>query len=75
MPKFFYKVLMTKSGTDVKMIAFLVPNEPSEKPLYEFVVSVDRLEKMTGIDFFPALEDKIENKLESSDDYKAWSFN
>ena len=73
-PKYFYKVLMSKTGNEVKMIAFLVPNEASERPLYEFVVSVDRLEKMTGIDFFPALEDKIENKLESSDDYKAWSF-
>jgi endonuclease G len=35
------------------MIAFLVPNEPSQKPLYNFVVSVDSIEKITGIDFFP----------------------
>ena len=74
-PKYFYKVLMKRSGNSTNMIAFLVPNEASQRPLYEFVVSVDRLEKMTGIDFFPALEDKMENKLESSDDYKAWSFN
>ena len=73
-PKYFYKVLMSKNENEVKMIAFLVPNEASKRPLYEFVVSVDRLEKMTGIDFFPVLEDKIESKLESSDDYKSWSF-
>ncbi|MDD5148973.1 MAG: DNA/RNA non-specific endonuclease, partial [Flavobacterium sp.] len=40
-----------------------------------FVVSVDSLEKMTGIDFFPKLDDKIENSLEKSSDYKSWSFN
>lgn len=74
-PKYFYKVLMAKTGNEIKMIAFLVPNEASQKPLYDFVVSVDRLEKMTGIDFFPKLDDRIENKLESSDDYKSWSFN
>ena len=73
-PKYFYKVLLSKSENDIKMIAFLVPNEASDRPLYEFVVTVDRLEKMTGIDFFPALDDKIENKLESTDDYKSWSF-
>lgn len=74
-PKYFYKVLLAKSGNEIKMIAFLVPNEASEKPLCDFVVSVDQIEKRTGIDFFPNLEDKIEDKLESSDDYKAWSFN
>ena len=56
------------------MIAFLVPNEKSDKPLYSFVVSVDSIEKITGIDFFPKLENKTENRLEKSSDYKAWSF-
>ena len=74
-PKYFYKVLLDISGGEFKMIAFLVPNEDSNKPLYSFVVSVDRIEKMTGIDFFPKLEDKIENHLEKSSDYKSWSFN
>ncbi len=56
------------------MVAFLVPHEKSNKPLYEFVISVDELEKKTGIDFFPKLDDASENKLEASKDYKGWSF-
>ena len=71
-PKYFYKVLLTKDKT--RMVAFLVPHEDSDKPLYEFVVSVDELEKKTGIDFFPKLDDAIENKFEVSKDYKGWSF-
>ncbi|WP_343022639.1 DNA/RNA non-specific endonuclease [Flavobacterium sp. PL12] len=73
-PKYFYKVLMSTVGNKSKMIAFLVPNEKSDKPLYEFVVSVDSIEKLTGIDFFPKLEDKVEDILQRNTDYKDWSF-
>lgn len=73
-PKYFYKILLDSTNGAYKMIAFLVPHENSKKPLYEFVVSVDEIEKMTGIDFFPGLPDAIENELEQKSDYKAWSF-
>ena len=71
-PNYFYKVLLSKDGT--KMIGFLVPHKNSNNPLYEFVVSVDEIEMMTGIDFYPNLPDEIENNLESKSDYKDWSF-
>lgn len=74
-PKYFYKILLDNSNGKYKMIAFLIPNEKSDKPLYDFVVSVDSIEKMTGIDFFPKLDNKTENSLEKSSDYKSWSFN
>ena len=74
-PKFFYKILLDTSGANVKMIGFLLPNSESDKPLYSFVVSVDYIEKLTGIDFFSKLNDDIENQLEKSSDYKSWSFN
>lgn len=74
-PNYFYKILLDNSNGNYKMIAFLVPNEKSDKPLYTFAVSVDCIEKMTGIDFFPKLDDKTENRMEKNSDYKAWSFN
>jgi endonuclease G len=57
------------------MIAFLIPNESINKPLRDFVVTVDSLEKLTGIDFFPELPDSIENRLESQKDLSGWGFN
>jgi endonuclease G len=60
-PKYFYKIILAKSGKEHKAIAFLVPNEDSDKSLYDFVVPIETLEKMTGIDFFPNLKN-----LESS---------
>jgi endonuclease G len=63
-PKYFYKIVLTKSGKEHKAIAFLVPNEDSNKSLYDFVVPIETLEKMTGIDFFPNLKN-----LKSSKDF------
>ena len=74
-PDYFYKVLIDRNSGPTKMIAFLIPHNNSDRPLYEFVVSVDEIETMTGIDFFTALDDQIENELEASDNYKNWSFN
>ena len=74
-PKYFYKILMDDTNGKYRMIAFMIPNEKSDKPLYSFVVSVDSVEKITGIDFFPKLVDETEDRLEKSSDYKAWSFN
>ncbi|MCR8666661.1 DNA/RNA non-specific endonuclease [Aestuariibaculum sp. M13] len=73
-PNQFYKVLIDMNSGQPKMIAFLMPHKDSNKPLYDFVVSVDSIEKLTGIDFFPELDDAIENKLEASSSYKDWSF-
>lgn len=73
-PNYFYKILLENSNGKYRMIAFLVPSKKSDKPLYDFVVSVDSLEKLTGIDFFPKLDDKVENSLEKNTDYKTWSF-
>lgn len=71
-PNYFYKVLLSKDGS--RMVGFLVPHKNSNKPLYEFVTTVDEIEKMTGIDFFPDLEDSIESKFEKNSTYKDWSF-
>ena len=73
-PNFFYKILLKVDGSKSKMIAFLVPAKKSDVPIYKFVVSVDAIEQLTGIDFYPKLEDKLEIELEKNSDYKSWSF-
>lgn len=73
-PKRFYKILLDTDSDETKLLAFLLPHRESNQPLYNYVVTVDEIETLTGIDFFPKLEDTLENELESSKDYKAWSF-
>ncbi len=71
-PNQFYKVIMDASGKDKKVIAFLIPNRDTNKSFYDFVVTVDEIEKRTGIDFFQGLPDSEEDRLESSINMKAW---
>lgn len=72
-PKQFYKIILDFHEPEIKAIAFLVPHEESEKGLYQFVTSIDTIEQLTSIDFFPQLPDSIENELEKSSSYSNWS--
>lgn len=74
-PNYFYKIILKENNGTKSIIAFLMPAQDSDQPLYNFVTSVDSIEKITGIDFFPNLDDSLENELEKSSDYKSWSFN
>jgi endonuclease G, mitochondrial len=74
-PNYFYKIIASQNNGKLKVIAFLLPHENSNQPLYKYVTSVDEIEKLTKIDFFAKLEDSLENQLEKNSDYKDWSFN
>ncbi|MBK7635451.1 MAG: DNA/RNA non-specific endonuclease [Saprospiraceae bacterium] len=57
-----------------KAIAFILPHEMSERRLQEFMVSVDEVERVTGIDFFnEMINDVEEEKLESQFDKTKWN--
>lgn len=73
-PVYFYKIILDYQATEIKAIAFLIPHEASEKGLYQFVVSIDKIEELTGIDFFHGLPDELENDLEKNNSYTNWSF-
>ncbi|RZT97367.1 endonuclease G [Ancylomarina subtilis] len=73
-PEKYYKIIFREKGSHAEMIAFLLANKKSEQPLSSFVVSVDEIEKLTGVDFFPQLPDGIENKLEAQRSAQNWDF-
>ncbi len=72
-PGYYYKVVYDPTE-DSKMIALVLPNARGEKHLQEYVVTVNYVESITGIDFFAALPDDIENKLEANSDASLWEF-
>jgi endonuclease G len=71
-PGHYYKVILDMSGPTYKAIAFYLPNEGSDKPIYSFAITVDALEKITGINFFGKLPAATLEPLESTMDVKLW---
>lgn len=72
-PGYYYKAVLDVTS-EIKMIALVLPNAKSTAPLESYVISVDSLEALTGIDFFPGLPDSIENLLEKESDRSKWSW-
>ena len=73
-PDKYYKVILDYKEPELKAIAFVLPHQKISGNLQGFAVTVDKAEEITGINFFPALPDNIEESLESSLDINKWSF-
>jgi endonuclease G len=73
-PEYYYKVLFDFVEPEIKAIAFIIPNQAGAFDLAHYAVSVDSVESMTGIDFFAALPDELERKLENHFNISDWSF-
>ena len=70
-PDAFFKVVLCRQGTP-KAIGFVYRNEGKKQPMSDAVRSVDDIERLTGMDFFPALDDNIENKVEAKANLADW---
>ncbi|MDH5599122.1 MAG: DNA/RNA non-specific endonuclease, partial [Cyclobacteriaceae bacterium] len=71
-PKYFYKIAY--SPKKKSMIAFILENKKLDLPLESFIVSVDSVEAITHLDFFPQLDDDLEDWLESKVFIEDWIF-
>jgi endonuclease G len=71
-PEYFYKILVDNAGPEIKGIGFILKQNNATGDLDTFVVTIDYLEHITGIDFHPALPDNIENEIESNSDFDKW---
>ncbi len=70
-PEAFFKVIL-RLKPEPSAIGFVVRNNEGKKKKDQFVNTVDDVERITGIDFFPALPDDIENVVESTANLKDW---
>ena len=70
-PDAFYKVVYAPEQG--RAIGFIYPNEPVSGSFKKRAVTIDEVERLTGLDFFPALPDNVENVLESHANPDHWS--
>ncbi len=73
-PGYYYKVILDYTEPGIKGIGFILPNEGSKEPLQSFAVSIDIVESVTGIDFFPLLPDEQERFIEKTISVNAWTW-
>ena len=69
-PEKFFKVIRITSTKPARAIGYIFENNGSDRP-YK-VHSIDEVEKITGMDFFPNLPDKIEDLVESRYEASDW---
>lgn len=74
-PDKFYKVVLARIKGEYRGVGFIYVNPPKRKttistvppvrrPLESYAVTINEVEKVTGIDFFPNLPDKIESAVQ-----------
>ena len=74
-PNLFYKIILDLKQPEQKSIAFLMPNEKSIKKIDNYIVSIDEIEELTGINFFADfLTEEQEIELEKIGNASKWRF-
>lgn len=64
-PQKFFKVLLKKRNGEYNGIGFIMPNQNLSGSFFDFALPIDSVEFVTGYDFFSALPDSVENKIEA----------
>jgi len=71
-PDAFFKVLLSPKTNPMKAIGFICPNRACGGSLKSYAVSVDEVEERTGINFFNALPDDLETRVEANGNLYQW---
>ena len=69
-PERFFKVVY--SPKQRRAIAFVMDNEYLPNSWTNYATTIDKVEALTGYDFLAALEDDVEDVVESRQDIKEW---
>ncbi|HHS13450.1 MAG TPA: DNA/RNA non-specific endonuclease [bacterium] len=72
-PAMFYKIVIHESDGVPRVLAFLFPHQrTAHGEIQNFLVSIDVIEQLTGLDFFHEWEDGFEREFERQDTWRFW---
>lgn len=71
-PEYFWKVFADLDGDSPRAIGFVMRNSKLDGPPISYAVTVDSVEALTGLDFFHALDDATEDRIEAMRELKDW---
>ena len=66
-PDEFYKIIVFKKGylSTLKAVSFVFPQEPASNDFMDYMVTIDEIEQLTGLEFFPEMTVRKQKNLES----------
>jgi endonuclease G len=73
-PEQFFKVILREKDTSYEGIGFIMATTVPSPDLKAYVTTIDKVEELSGFDFFKFIDDKYEEKIERSVDIKKWDF-
>lgn len=73
-PEYHFKAIMVTNGSKREAIAFLMPKQPTFSDLKAYAISVRELELLTGLDLFPHLAQREQDRMEKDISWDAWNF-
>lgn len=77
-PEYYYKAILAplyqdqddaaepETCKELKAIGFILPNQKCPDTFWDYAVTIDEIERRTGLDFFAFLEDTLENTIEGN---------
>ncbi len=74
-PKYFFAALLSKKGNTLKALGFWAEHKDGSSwgALKDYTCSIDKLEELTGLDFFCNLPDDTEKKVEATLTLSDWN--
>ena len=70
-PEAFFKVVL-RMEPQPAAIGFVYKNDDGNRPMGDYINTVDQVERITGIDFFAALPDSLERRVEAASSLSEW---
>ena len=71
-PEAFYMIIVDESDGRVRAESFMLPQDPVSTQLDSYLVSIDEIERRTGLDFFNELPAEAQSVLEAHRVARAW---
>ncbi|MBN2685868.1 MAG: DNA/RNA non-specific endonuclease [Pontiellaceae bacterium] len=72
-PTAYYKIMVDEREGKLRALAFLVPSDYRDfGRIKKCLVSIDEVEELTQLDFFPELPEEMEKELESEKPSRLW---
>lgn len=71
-PQLYYKIVVDYTMPEIKGIGFIFPNGPCNTNILAYAVSIDSIQKLTGIDFFHQLSEFEQHTIEDTSNILLW---